>query len=515
MPRKNIRLIRDLFETMAKKNPEQIALHFEGRDVSYAELDSLSNRLAQGLFKMGLHKGDKVAGFILNSIEFAVTYFAAMKAGLIFIPLNTRLIGPNLEYILNHSECDILIYHVEFEEVIAQIRPSLKFTKRFLKIGRKSSDYDPCFDEVVASANSTGLQVPLSGDDEALYLYTAGTTGNPKGVIHIHSSCSIVGRHWAEAFKMKEGGRLLIVLPLFHVFGIHCCLLPAIISGTKVILTKGFHVEETLELIQIHKVTILHLVPSMGFLLINHANLGRYDLSSIREMMLGGSLGPPGLFEAWRQRFPHIRIINAYGQTESCPCATGYWDRDILEKPGSVGKPWNNVLLKIIDERGKELTFGQVGEVTYKVSSLMKGYYKEPELTAQTIRDGWLYSGDLGYLDKEGYLYIVDRKKDIIIRGGENISSMEVEEVLHRHNAVLEAAAIGHPDRLLGETVMAVVVKKDGFDLTEEALKDHCRKNLAGFKVPTKVAFIDQLPRNPGGKVLKRVLKERFVKNHG
>jgi len=206
-----------------------------------------------------------------------------------------------------------------------------------------------------------------------------------------------------------------------------------------------------------------------------------------------------------------MELINGYGQTESCPCCSGLWDVDILEKPRSVGKPWPDVKLKILDDQGKELSSPEVGEIVYKVPSVMKEYYKDPELTAKTVENGWLHSGDLGYVDSDGYVYIVDRKKDIIIRGGENISSMEVEEVLHQHPAVLEASAIGAPDPILGETVMAVVVRKPGQELSEEELIEFCTKHLERFKVPSRVEFTDELPRNPGGKVLKRELKARYT----
>jgi acyl-CoA synthetase (AMP-forming)/AMP-acid ligase II len=232
-------------------------------------------------------------------------------------------------------------------------------------------------------------------------------------------------------------------------------------------------------------------------------------------MMMGGGFSPVELIKAWRERFPHIHLTNAYGQTESGPCITDYWDKDILEKPNAVGKPSRHVKVKIVDDTGTELPIGQVGEITYKVPSVMKGYYKDPELTAQTIKRGWAHSGDIGFIDKEGYVYIVDRKKDIIIRGGTNISSMEVEQVIYKDPAVLEAAVIGIPHPILGEAVMAVVVTKEGHQLTEESLRELCKRYLADFKVPSRVGFVKELPRNPGGKVLKRVLRDQFSGQSG
>jgi long-chain acyl-CoA synthetase len=350
----------------------------------------------------------------------------------------------------------------------------------------------------------------LNEDDIAIFLYTAGTTGDPKGVVHTHFNCSYVAQHWARVFHMAAGKSALLVLPLFHAFALHCVALPALISGTRIIIAEKYHTQWALEATQKYRVNILALAPAMGILIMNHQDVSKYDLSSLEIAVIGGAMVPFELLKQWREAFPRLEIINAYGQTESCPCSTGLWEVDILEKPRSVGKPWKGVELKILDDEGREQLSPEVGEIVYKVPSVMKEYYKDPELTAQIVRNGWLYSGDLGYVDRDGYVYIVDRKKDIIIRGGENISSMEVEEVLHTHPAVLESSVIGAPDKILGETVMAVVVKKPGHDVSEEELIQFCGKHLEHFKVPTRVVFMGELPRNPGGKVLKRKLKEKY-----
>ena len=216
----------------------------------------------------------------------------------------------------------------------------------------------------------------------------------------------------------------------------------------------------------------------MGTMIVNHEDFSQYDLSSLEMVLMGGAIVPFELLKQWRDTFPDLELVNGYGQTESCPCCTGLWDVDILEKPRSVGKPWDMVELEIRDDEGKELPPLETGEIVYKVGSVMKEYYREQKLTAQTVKNGWLYSGDLGFVDNDGYVYVVDRKKDIIIRGGENISSMEIEEVLHEHPAVLEARAIGDPDNVLGETVVALVVKKQGHDLSEEELIEFCKERL-------------------------------------
>ena len=504
-------LIRDLFKGQAAKTPDAVALVFKGKETTCQEIDSLSNRFAQGMLGLGIKKGDRVAALLTNSLEFIVTYLALLKSGGVFVPLNFQLTASNIKYALNHSESKILVCDDEFVSTIKQISPQLTSINHVITVGEKEPDDRMlAFKEVLSRGKDIEPSISLNDDDIAIFLYTAGTTGEPKGVVHTHFNCSFVAQHWARVFHMGPGKSVLLVLPLFHAFAIHCVTLPALISGARIIMTEKYRTQWALEAIQKYSVNILALVPAMGTMMINHEDFPRYDLSSLEIALIGGAIVPFELLKEWRDAFPKLELINGYGQTESCPCCTGLWDVDILEKPRSVGKPWDEVKLKILDDQGRELPSGETGEIVYQVPSVMKKYYKAPEITAQTVRNGWLYSGDLGYVDRDGYVYIVDRKKDIIIRGGENISSMEVEEVLHQHPAVLEASAIGAPDTILGETVMAIVVKKPGYDLSEEALIQFCEEHLERFKVPTRVEFVDELPRNPGGKVLKRELKSKY-----
>jgi acyl-CoA synthetase (AMP-forming)/AMP-acid ligase II len=504
-------LIRDLFRAQVAKTPDETALVFAEKEATWREIDSLSNRFAQGILGLGMKKGDRVAAILTNSLEFIVTYLALLKYGGIFVPLNFQLNASSIEYALNHSEASILLCNDEISPIIKEVSPRLTSIRHVIAVGGKRSHNGMLsFEEVVSRGRDIEPSTSLNDDDVAILLYTAGTTGDPKGAVHTHFNCTFVAQHWAGVFHMGSGKSMLLVLPLFHVFALHCIALPSLISGNRVIMTDKYGTRLALEAIEKYRITTLALVPAMATMIVNHEDFARYDLSSLENALIGGAIVRFDLLKQWRSMFPTLEIINGFGQTESCPCCTGLWEVDILEKPGSIGKPWDMVELKILDDRGRELPAGEVGEIVYKVPSVMKEYYKAPELTAQTIQDGWLYSGDLGYVDKDRYVYIVDRKKDIIIRGGENISSMEVEEVLHQHPAVLEASAIGAPDEVLGETVMAVVVKRGEQDLTEEALIQFCQGHLEGFKVPVRVEFMDQLPRNPGGKVLKRELKAKY-----
>lgn len=503
-------VIKELFREQVKRTPNHTAIIYREKETTFLELDSLSNRFANGILSLGIKKGERVAGIISNSLEFVVTYLALLKCGVVFVPLNFQSKASHIRYTVNHSESRAIVCDNQFFPLVKDVMPSLNTVQHVIVIGWEGGGGIHGFDEVIAMGEEGEVDSVIDEEDIAVFLYTAGTTGDPKGVVHTHFNCSFVSRHWSKVFHMEPGKTILMPLPLFHAFGLHCITLPSLISGSRLLIAERYQTQWVMEAIQKYRVTALPLVPAMGTLIINHEDFSKYDFSSLEIMLIGGAMVPYELLKQWRKAFPKLEIINGYGQTESCPCATGLWDVDILEKPGSVGKPWKAVQLKIVDNEGRELPFRQVGEIVYKVPSIMKEYYKDPALTAETVRDGWLYSGDLGYMDEDGYVYIVDRKKDIIIRGGENISSIEVEEVLHKHPAVLEASAIGAPHPILGETVMAVVVRKPGFQLSEDELIEFCKGYLEPFKVPARVEFIDELPRNPGGKVLKRELKKRY-----
>jgi acyl-CoA synthetase (AMP-forming)/AMP-acid ligase II len=504
-------LVRDLYKKQVSKAPDAIAVVCKGKETSWRELDSLSNRFARAIAGLGIEKGDRVCALLKNSLEFIVAYLAMLKSGGVFVPLNYQLNANSIKYALNHSESKVLLCDPDLIPTIKEISPQLKTVRHLISAGNEDS-YGGIvsYEQFLSRGKDVEPSTSLSEDDLAIFLYTAGTTGDPKGVVHTHFNCGYVSQHWAGVFHMAAGKSALLVLPLFHAFALHCLALPALISGTRLIVAEKYQTQWALEALQKYRANILPLAPAMGTLIIHHPDFSRYDLSGLEILLMGGAIVPFELIKQWRTTFPRLEIVNAYGQTESCPCSTGLWNVDILEKPRSVGKPWKGVDLKILNDEGKKLPSSQVGEIVYKVPSVMKEYYKDPELTAQTVKNGWLYSGDLGYMDRDGYVYIVDRKKDIIIRGGENISSMEVEEVIDTHPAVLESSVIGAPHKILGESVMAVVVKKPGQDLTEEELIQYCEKDLEHFKVPTRVVFINELPHNPGGKVLKRKLKERF-----
>lgn len=505
-------LVRDLFKQQVKKTPQAVGVVFKGKDMTWQEIDIMSNRFANGLMNLGIKKGDRIAAMLTNSPEFLIAYLASLKSGMVFVPINFQSTGSHLEYIINHSESKVIICDDQYIPLVETVLTNLKGHPKIITVGeKKGSGKMFSFRDVFAKGNDKEPSVTLSDEDLAVFIYTAGTTGDPKGVVHTQFNCAFCFKHWANVFHMRPGKSVLLVLPLFHAFGSHCIALPALISGAKIVLGEKYQTQWALEAMQKHQVTTLIIVPAMGSMMINHPDFRQFDLSRMETLLMGGAMCPYELLKQWRDEFPRLEIINGYGQSESCPCGTGLWDVDILEKPSSVGKPWEVVTMKILSDEGKELPPREIGEIVYQAPCIMKEYYKDPKLTEETLRNGWLYSGDLGYLDEEGYVYIVDRKKDIIIRGGENISSMEIEDLLHQHPKILEASVIGAPHSVLGETVMAVVVVRPGQSLSGEEVIEYCRKCLVPFKVPTRVEFTNVLPRNPAGKVLKRELKTKYI----
>ncbi len=327
-------LIRDLFKEQLARTPGATALFFKEKETTWREIDFLSNRFAQGMLELGIKKGDRVAAILTNSLELIVTYLALLKNGMVFVPLNFQLTASHIEYALNHSESNVLVCDDEFVPVIKEIFPKLKFVNYVITVGAKISHNEMLsFKEVLNRGQDIEPSISLNDDDIAIFLYTAGTTGDPKGVVHTHFNCGFVAQHWAGAFHMGPGKSVLLVLPLFHAFALHCVTLPALISGARIIMTEKYRTQWALEVIEKHRITTLSLVPAMGNMIINHEDFPKYDLSSLEMALLGGAIVPFELLKRWRDAFPELKIINGYGQTESCPCCTGLWDVDILENP--------------------------------------------------------------------------------------------------------------------------------------------------------------------------------------
>ncbi|NME98283.1 long-chain-fatty-acid--CoA ligase [Aneurinibacillus aneurinilyticus] len=497
-------LLSDILQQYAVSQPDRTVTVFQECETSYQRMQENCQSLGGYFHRQGLVQGDVVALLLNNSDKFVTCYFACQLAGLVVLPINTRLAPPEIEYILNHSEARLLVYEQELSGMVEQLIPRVPNLQHFVHVGESGGGFE------LTEAIKLGGEIPKlqqQEDDTAVIFYTSGTTGKPKGVMLTHRNCVAIASIWHEALGMQQEDRVMIVTPLFHCAASHCFMLPTIYGGGTLVIEPGFHPQEAVESLQKNNVSIFFGVPAMYMILLNTTRIESMEAPHLRKFMYGAAPMPYELIRRIKQLFPQIEVQNLYGQTENSPGTSTLGDEHALSKAGSVGKPLPRTEVRIVDEEGNEVSPGQVGEISIKGNHVMKGYLKNPEATALAIRDGWLLSGDLGKFDEEGFLYIVDRKKDMIIRGGENIYPIEVEEVLYEMLEVLEAAVVGTPHEVYGEIPKACVVVKQGYSLTEEQVLEFCRERLAKYKMPALVEFVDVLPRNASGKVLKTVLR--------
>lgn len=482
---------------------------------NFGELDRLSNKLANGLRELGVKKGHRVA-ILLNNTAAAqaiLTFYAVHKLGAVNVPANTRFVGRELEYIFNHSEAGLLVLGAEFLPLVRQIKDSLHYVKKFIVVG-SSGDPLPGSDflQVLEAGPENDPAVEIKEEDDADLIYTSGTTGKPKGVVHTHGSTVATGIAVGNALDLRSGDTHQTGVPFFTSSGCHFNLMASLVNGCTFILENGFEADRTLGTIQQERTTVFGAVPAVYTYILDSGRVKDYDLSSIRVLNYGGAPMPREVIRQLQQVFPGADMRQTYGLTESGPTGTYLPGELALSKIGSVGHesgmpPFTKI--RVVDENGKDVPPGVIGEICYRSPAVMRCYFKDPEGTAVALREGWLHSGDLVMKDREGFIYHIDRKKDIVIRGGYNISSIEVENVLHEHRAVLEAAVVAKPHKNLGEDVKAYVVLKKGMEVTTEELYSFCRERLADYKAPRDIELISRLPRNPLGKVLKTELRER------
>ena len=474
--------IGGILSRTAQRLPDKAALVFEDERYTYGELDRLSGRLAAGL------RARRVALLSRNSAEWVVIHFAVAKAGATLIPLNFLLAPPEIEYVVRHSDAELLFYAPEFEAV-AKALP----VARAIAIG--SDEYRGLF-------AAEPMPDRAAEDGDYTLMYTSGTTGRPKGVVSSHRSRIEVAIQGVIDYRMREEQITVLPLPLFHMGGLNTCFMSHMLSGATVLLMKKFDIEALLALAEKERATFLFLAPSPMYSIIESPLLDRYDHSSVRYWMYGGAPMPQEIFRKAAERLPHVRFIQGYGSTEAGQMSVVGPD-DHPAHAHTAGRPCTLADVRI--DAGP----GEVGEIVARGPQIMKGYYKAPEETAEAFRDGWFRTGDLARLE-DGFFTIVDRSKDMIISGSENIYPKEVEEVLYRHPAVQDAAVFGVPDPKWGESVCAAIVLKAGTALSEAEVIDYCRGNLASYKKPRLVKFMDFLPRTSIGKIAKAELREPY-----
>lgn len=505
----------DLLRRSAARLPEKTALVWRDRRESFAELDAAVNRVAHSLSDRGVGRGDRVALYSHNCRDFVLLYFALARLGAISVPINFMLTADEVAYILEHSGSVAVIAEdalaAEAEAAVKQLGDS---EIRLLGwIGLNGLPVSSGWDDVTAWENHVDSSAPtvVVGDDDPIQLmYTSGTESRPKGAIMTsrgliaqYVSTIIDGRMTADDVEVHA-------LPLYHCAQLHCFLTPDIYLGATSILLPGPDPATVLRTIETERATKLFCPPTVWVSLLRHPDFDSYDLSSLRKGYYGASIMPVEVLHELAQRLPGVQLANFYGQTELAPLATVLAPEDQLTKPGSAGRPALNVETLVVDDDGVPVAPGVVGEIVHRSPQAMLGYWNDPEKTAEAFRDGWFHSGDLGVMDADGYLSVVDRKKDMIKTGGENVASREVEEILYQHPDVSEAAVVGiaHPHWI--EAVTAIIVPRTGTQPTAESIIAHCKEHLAGYKTPKFVTFTEALPKNPSGKILKRELRSAY-----
>ncbi|NLI67371.1 MAG: long-chain fatty acid--CoA ligase [Bacilli bacterium] len=494
----------------ANRIPDKLAFKFGPKTYTYKEMNEYVNRLANGLLARGIDKGDKIGIMMKNSDLFVMAFYAIMKAGAVAVPINFRLTEREVEYILKDSDSVALFFDVDYADIIQKATENND--KLRLLIAKDHVLENQLTFEEVYSSNKDEPDVVVSERDDAEILYTSGTTGNPKGALFDHLRVLQVGMNVAITFQLNAEDNLLHLAPLFHSAQLNLFLISGTYVGATQVIHEEFNPIKVLETIEKEKITFFFGIPTMYNFLLQVPNKEDYDLSSIKRYGYGAAPMPTSLIEQTIKLFNNKQIYNLCGLTEAGPGGILLHPEDHEQYAGAGGRPILGTEVKVVDDDGNPIKPGEVGELLIRSDMVMKEYYKKPKETAETLRDGWLYTGDLATVNEVGIYTLVDRKKDMIITGGENVYSTEVEHILYRYPDVLEAAVIGVPDPTWGERVAAVVVPKEGRNIDYEDLRAFCREHLAGYKTPTIFFEEKLLPRNASGKVLKYKLREQALK---
>lgn len=492
----------------ARLEPNKPGLIFEERELTYQEWNDRANRAANAFVGIGVKPGDRVGLLMMNSPEFLECFFGLARIGAIVVPLNWRLAPPELAFIVKDAGMDTLAYGPEYAQTVAAIRSDIP-VRVYVAVGGEAPAGDHSYAALLEAASTDEPLTEGAGDDPLVIMFTAGTTGRPKGATLTHNNLFFDSCTVSHSLDWRTGDRVLVALPLFHI-GALIYVVINIHVGATTVLMKAFDPGGFLKTVQEHKVNSFLAVPAMLNFMLQVPTFKDFDLSSVRWALCGTAPVPVPLIQAWAQR--GIAIQQVYGLTECSGGAAVLGPERALEKAGSTGLPMFHTDIRVVNDQGDDVRHGIVGEIVIRGPHVMREYWNNPDATAAMVKDGWLYTGDLGQYDEEGYLYIVERKKDMIISGGENIYPAEVENVLVSLPQIAEVAVVGAPDPDWGEVVCAVARLKEGQALTLDEVVAHCTGKLGKYKIPKKLVVTDQpLPRNPTGKVLKRFLREKMA----
>lgn len=517
---KTICTLRNMIRRNVELNPEKTALIAGDRRYTFRQLAERTGRMSQALLAFGLQKGDRVAILGPNSIENAEAYFSIPNAGLVLVMLNFRLAAPEILNILKDATPRILMVHADYRETVAEIADHLAFVEQFVFIGNRAEVPSRWhhYETLIAEAPGENQPVPVTEDDLAALMYTSGTTGAPKGCMATHRNFYHAGRSLTLELKMDANDVGIVASPLFHATG-EVTLMNQVYSGTTSVIMPKWDTQLFLQLVQDHHITTGMLATPMVLFLVDYQNADRYDTGSLKKIYFAGAPVTPVVFERAIKRFGNI-FIHLFGTTETVGQATILKTDDIaramasgnLEILASCGRSFADMESVVVDENDEPVAPGVVGEMKVRGLGTTLGYWQKPEETSRAYRNGWYYPLDLCRVDAQGFIYVVDRKKDMIITGGENVYPAEVENALYKHPDIAQAAVVGLPDRQWGESVTAIVVPRPGTEPKAEIIRDFCRQEIAGYKVPKKVIFTDSLPLSASGKILKYKLRAEYGK---
>ncbi len=482
------------------------------RQMTWREFDDKANRFANFLMERGLEKGHKVGILLMNCLEWLPIYFGILKTGALAVPLNYRYTEEEIKYCLELAECDVLIFGPEFTERVEAIRDRIPNVKMRLFVGQDCPSFAESYYSLTACCSSMAPEVPLTEEDDAAIYFSSGTTGFPKAILHDHraltSSCEVEMDH----HKQGREDNFLCIPPLYHT-GAKMHWFGSFLSGSKAVLLRGVSPEWIIRTVSEEQVTIVWLlVPWAQDILdaIDHGDvkLDEYGLQQWRLMHIGAQPVPPSLVKRWKEHFPHHQYDTDYGLSESIGPGCVHLGLENIHKVGAIGKAGYHWELRIVDEGGTPVDQGKVGELCVRGAGVMKRYYNNPAATDEVLKDGWLYTGDMARMDEDGFVFLVDRKKDVIITGGENIYPVQIEDFLHTHPAIKDVAVIGLPDHRLGEITAAIIELKPNMNCSEAEIMQFCSA-LPRYKRPRRIMF-EKVPRNPTGKIEKPRLREKY-----
>jgi long-chain acyl-CoA synthetase len=518
LSRYNIGTWADIIYRNALLYPENEVFIYGKKRITFAQFNARVNRLIHALHSLGAKKGDRIGIFSWNCLEYADVYGAAMKGGFIISGMNPRLHSHELEYLINDSEIHTLFVGRELIEMVNSLHPHLHKVKNYISL-ETSAPGMAFYDDQVSTRSEEEPDVLVKEEDPFLIFYTSGTTGTPRGALYTEGRNIKNTRTKTIELGLEVGDKHIMILPLFHIGGYSHFWCFFYVGGSNVIMPqRSFDPAATLQSVQEEKATDLHIVPTHLVSILTLPDIEKYDLSSLKRIWYAASPMPAELLRRGMEKFGTI-FMQGYGQSESGPDIT-YMSRrshQVLDKSleeqrvlASCGQPSLGVHVRIVDENNKDVKPHVVGEIIVQSKTVMVEYWCKPDETQNAIVQGWLHTGDMGFYDEKGFIYIVDRKKDMIISGGENIYPREIEEVLYKHSAVAEAAVIGVPDQLWVERVHALIVLKEGRQTAEDEMIEFCKQHLARYKAPKSIEFVESLPKNPQGKILKRELRKKY-----